>query len=157
MKKIILAILLLSTINLLQAKNLTKNYILGVWEISSIKENNFTSFGVDFSTQRGLAYTLIFNRKNRVKNTTTGTVYEYELINGNLKIYQSKTYKNNYKIKYKKRYDLLSVAGEFEGCLKVKIITKKLKGYYHKDGYKFCKIENQPIPTYTTSKKDYDF
>ena len=156
MKNLILMILL-SITTLLQAQSFSKNNILGTWEVSSIKENSFTSFGVDFSTQRGLAYTLIFNKKNRVKNTTTGTIYEYEIINGNLKIYQSKTYKNGYKIKYKKRYDLLSVVGEFEGCLKVKIITKKLKGYYRKDGYKFCKTENQPIPTYTTSKKDYNF
>jgi len=156
MKKILLTVLLLSTINLLQAKNLTKNYILGTWEISSIKENNFTSFGVDFSTQRGLAYSLVFNRKNRVKNTTTGTIYEYELIKNNIKIYLSKTYKNGYKIKHKNKYDLLTVVGEIEGCLKVKITTKKLQGYYHKRGYKLCKIENHPIPTYT-SKKDYNF
>ena len=42
---------------------------------------------------------IVFNKKGLVKNKTTGSIYNYEIINHQLKIYQTKTYKNNYKIK----------------------------------------------------------
>ena len=143
--------------NLLQAQSFTKNYLLGTFEISSLKLNGFTVFGKDFSTKRGEVYTLVFNKKGLVKNATTGTIYNYEIIEGNLQIYQTMTYSNNYKIKQKQKYDLYTISEDFESCLKVKITTKKIPGFFQKNGYKFCKIESYPIPTYTTSKKDYDF
>jgi len=77
----------------LNAQPYTKQSILGVWEVSSLKLNGFTSFGKEFSTNRGEAYTLLFNKRGFVKNQTTNTIYNYEIINGELKIYQTKTYK----------------------------------------------------------------
>jgi len=155
MKNLILVILLSYT-TLLQAQSFSKHNILGVWEVSSKKLNGFTTFGKDFSKNRGEAYTLIFNKKGLVKNATTGTIYNYEIINGNLKIYQTKTYKNNYKIKDKRHYDLWAMGGSFENCNVAKIIKKKMIGYHHKDGYKWCKIEDYPQPTFRSSE-DYNF
>jgi len=154
MKTIILS-LILSFTTLLQAQSFSKNNILGVWEVSSKKLNGFTSFGKEFSKNRGESYTLIFNKKGLVKNATTGTIYNYEILNGNLKIYQTKIYKNNYKIKDKKHYDLWAITGSFENCSVAKIMKKKLTGYYRKDGYKFCKIQNYPQPTFKS--EDFKF
>ncbi|MCF6339946.1 MAG: hypothetical protein L3J10_04230 [Sulfurimonas sp.] len=147
MKTIILS-LILSFTTLLQAQPFSKNNILGVWEVSSKKMQGFTSFGKEFSTTRGQSYILIFNKHGFVKNKTTGSIYNYEIINGKLKIYQTKIYKNNYKIKDKKHYDLWAITGSFENCSVAKIVKKKLTGYYRKDGYKFCKIQNYPQPTF---------
>ena len=147
MKTIILS-LLLSFTTILQAQSFSKNNILGVWEVSSKKMQGFTSFGKEFSTTRGQSYILIFNKHGFVKNKTTGSIYNYKIINGKLKIYQTKIYKNNYKIKDKKHYDLWAMSGSFENCSVAKIMKKKLTGYYHKDGYKFCKIQNYPQPTF---------
>jgi len=147
MKTIILS-LILSFTTILQAQSFSKNNILGVWEVSSKKMQGFTSFGKEFSTTRGQSYILIFNKHGFVKNKTTGSIYNYKIINGKLKIYQTKIYKNNYKIKDKKHYDLWAMSGSFENCSVAKIMKKKLTGYYRKDGYKFCKIQNYPQPTF---------
>jgi len=154
MKNLILVILLSFT-TLLQAQSFSKNNILGVWEVSSKKLNGFTTFGKDFSKNRGEVYTLIFNKKGLVKNITTGTIYNYEIINGNLKIYQTKTYKYNHKIKDKKHYDLWAITGDFENCSVAKIVKKNLTGFYHKDGYKFCKIQDYPQPIFMS--EDFKF
>ena len=155
MKNSILLILLLTS-GLLHAQSFSKNNILGVWEVSSKKLNGFTSFGKDFSRNRGEAYTLIFNRSGLVKNKTTGTIYNYEVLRGQLKIYQTKTYRNNYKVKDKKHYDLWAMAGTFENCNVAKIVKKKITGYHRKDGYKWCKTENFPQPTINSSE-NYKF
>jgi hypothetical protein len=63
MKNIILIILLSLT---LQTQPYTKQSILGVWEVSSLKLNGFTSFGKEFSTNRGETYTLLFNKRGFV-------------------------------------------------------------------------------------------
>jgi len=150
--KIIILSLILSFTSLLQAQSFSKNNILGVWEVSSKKMQGFTSFGKEFSTTRGQSYILIFNKHGFVKNKTTGSIYNYEIINGKLKIYQTKIYKNNYKIKDKKHYDLWAMSGCFENCSVAKIVKKKLTGYYRKDGYKFCKIQNYPQPTFRSEE-----
>ena len=155
MKNLILVILLSFT-TLLQAQSFSKNNILGVWEVSSKKLNGFTTFGKDFSKNRGEVYTLIFNKKGLVKNVTTGSIYNYTIINGNLKIYQTKTYKYNHKIKDKKHYDLWAMSGSYEGCNFAKIKVKKLTGYFRKEDYRFCKIEDYPHPTFDSSK-EYNF
>jgi hypothetical protein len=81
----------------------------------------------------------------------------YEVINGNLKIYQTKTYKNNYKVANKKRYDLWELSGSCENCKVAKITTKKLIGYYRKkDGYKWCKIQNHPRAVFY-GREDFKF
>jgi hypothetical protein len=127
-----------------------------VWEVSSKTIHGFTTFGKDFSKHRGESYTLIFNKKGLVKNATTGSIYNYEVINGNLKIYQTKTYKNNYKIKDKRHYDLWAMSGSYEGCSLAKIKVKKLTGFYRKEGYRFCKIEDYPQPIFSSSE-EYNF
>ena len=154
--KTIILLLMLSFTTLLQAQSFSKNNILGVWEVSSKKLNGFTSFGKEFSKNRGEAYTLIFNKRGLVKNTTTNSIYNYEIINHQLKIYQTKkTYKYNYKKKDKKHYDLWAISGSFENCSVAKIVKKKLTGYYRKDGYKWCKVQNYPQPTFKS--EDFNF
>ncbi len=154
MKNLILVILLSFT-TLLQSQSFSKNNILGVWEVSSKKMQGFTSFGKEFSTTRGQSYILIFNKHGFVKNKTTGSIYNYEIINGKLKIYQTKTYKYNHKIKDKKHYDLWAITGDFENCSVAKIVKKNLTGFYHKDGYKFCKIQDYPQPIFRS--EDFKF
>jgi len=154
LKKLILMTLLLSII--LQAQSFTKDNILGVWELSSKKLNGFTSFGKEFSENRGESYTLVFNKKGLVKNVTTGAIYNYEIINGNLRIYQTKIYNNNYKVKDTRHYDLWTIDGSYEGCILAKIKVKKMMGYYRKEGYRFCKLEEYPQPTFQSSIV-YDF
>ncbi|MDA7817049.1 hypothetical protein N9A28_02545 [Sulfurimonas sp.] len=155
MKNLILMILL-SVSSLLQAQSFSKNNILGVWEVSSLKENGFAMFGKDNSKVRGEPYTLIFNRQGLVKNKNTSEVYNYEIINNQLKIYQTKTYKNNYKIKNKYKFDLMVMSGDFENCSLVKITKKKITGYYRKEGYKWCKVQDYPqVISYTN--EDFKF
>lgn len=141
MKKIIILLFISFT---LYAQTYTRENITGVWQVSSLKLSGFTSFGKEFSKKRGEVYTLIFNKRGEVKNQTTGTIYNYEIINNELKIYQTKTYKKNYKIKDKRHYDLWKIVGTYENCIKSKIIKKKIPGYYRKEGYKWCKIQEYP-------------
>ena len=154
MKTIILS-LILSFTTILQAQSFSKNNILGVWEVSSKKMQGFTSFGKEFSTTRGQSYILIFNKQGLVKNKTTGSIYNYEIINHQLKIYQTKIYKYNLKKKDKKHYDLWTITGDYENCSLAKVVKKKLTGYYRKDGYKWCKIQNYPQPTFKS--EDFNF
>ena len=154
MKKLIF-IILISVISL-NAQVFTKGNILGVWKVSSIKPQGFTSFGKEFSKNRSETYTLLFNRQGFVKNKTTNTIYNYDIINNQLRIYQTKTYRNNYQIKNKKRFDLWQISDTFENCYKAEIKTKKLGGYYNKQGYKWCKIQGLPKPIIYL-KEDFNF
>jgi len=153
MKKAILLFLLSFT---LYAQAYTTKNIVGVWEVSSLKLNGFTSFGHEFSKKRGEVYTLVFNKTGQVKNQTTKTVYNYEIVNNQLKIYQTKTYKNNYKIKDKRHYDLWKISGIYENCYTSNIVKKKIPGYYRKEGYKWCKIQEYPQSVSTTTQ-NYNF
>lgn len=152
MKKTLLLILVSLT---LYAESYTRQAILGVWEVSSLKLNGFPAFGKEFSKERGEVYTLLFSQNNKVKNKNTGTIYNYKIVGGNLKIYQTKTYKNNYQVKDKKHFDLWKISGSFENCYKSKIIKKKIPGYYRKECYKWCKVQDYPQATYTT--QEYNF
>ncbi len=154
-------VLVFSTLTLLastsvQAQTYTKDSILGVWEVSSLKLNGSPSFGKEVSQKRGEAYRLLFSKNNKVKNQNTGTIYNYEVLNGELKIYQLSKYGNNYQHKNPNRYDLWKFAGDFENCTKSKVISKKIPGYYRKEGYKWCKVEDYPQITKTT-ESDYNF
>jgi hypothetical protein len=73
----------------LSAQQYTQNNITGAWEVSSLKLNGFSSFGKESPTNRGETYTFLFNKRGFVKNQTTNTIYNYEVINGKLKIYQT--------------------------------------------------------------------
>ena len=140
--KIIYIILIAVTLN---GQAFSKNNILGVWEVSSLKANGFTVFGSDFSRKRGEVYTLVFNKYSKVKNQTTNTIYNYEIVNGKLKIYKNKKYKySNYEVKDKRHYDLFKIDSLYKNCYKVKIIKKKIPGYYRKNGYKWCKVQEYP-------------
>jgi hypothetical protein len=134
----------------------SKQSILGVWEVSSLKLNGFTSFGKEFSQTRGEVYRLVFSKTNKVKNENTGTVYNYEVVNGELKIYQLSKYGDNYKIKNPHRYDVWKFSGDFGSCTVSKVVTKKIPGYYRKEGYKWCQVEDYPQPI-QANETDYHF
>ena len=151
MKKSIL-VLLLST--LLFGESFSKHSLIGVWEISSLKLNGTVVFGKDYSIQRGSSFEVAFKPNSKAKNLTTGTLYQYELKNGLLKIYQIRE-RNGYLYK-DRRYDLFKIIGNYEGCYRVKIIKKGIPGFYFRKGYKWCKIGNYPIQT-TRSEDRFDF
>jgi len=139
------------------AQSFSERTILGVWEISSVKTNGFISFGTEIGKERREVWTLMFNRHGRLKVQETGKVYNFEVIGGKLKIYETKVYKNGYKIKRKNRYDLMQITGRLEGCYVVKTTVKKLTGIKKKEGFKMCKVEEMPTPTYQRSIEDYKF
>ena len=141
----------------LQAQNFTKQSLLGEWELSSIKLNSTVAFGKYLGKQRGETLQLLFNPQGLMKVLTTGDVYNYEVIQGQLKIYETKVYKNNYKVKQKNRYDLFKIVGNAEGCQEVKITKKKIPGYKSRNNLKMCKISNYPQPTYQRNITDYKF
>ena len=154
MKKAFVCVLLLwQTVGF--AGEFTKSGLVGVWEVSSKDPNGFVTFGKDFTTRRGESFTLVFNRRGKVKNATTGTLYDYEVVNGKLKIYQTKSYRDGYRIKDKRHYDLWAMDGLYEGCSVAKVVKKKMVGFYDEEGYKWCKIQDAPRPT--VESYDYDF
>jgi len=153
--KILLLILL--TLVSLQAQSFSKQTLLGSWELSSIKLNSTVAFGKYIGKQRGEILELVFNPQGRVKVLNTGDTYNYEVQNGQLKIYETKVYRNNYKIKNKYRYDLFKILGDFESCKEVKVVKKKIPGYTSRYNLKMCKISNLPQPTYQESISKYKF
>ena len=152
MKFLLLLALLITTSF---AQEFSKQNITGVWEISSAKLNQSISFGKYIGRDRGEVLELVFNRQGRVKVLNTEDVYNYEVINGELKIYESKFYKNNYEVKQKNRYDLFKIVGEADGCQELKIIKKKIPGYKSGHNLKACKIQELPQPVMQV--KDYRF
>jgi len=87
----------------------------------------------------------------------TGTIYNYEVIQGDLVIYETKVYKNGYEIKQKQRYDRMQIMGRIEGCSLVKTVTKKIIGIKKKEGFKMCKTEDLTQPMYQRNMSDYTF
>ncbi len=92
-----------------------------------------------------------------MKVVKTSEVYNYEVIKGQLKIYDTKIYRNDYRVKRKNRYDLFKIIGSFEGCRLVKLVKKKIPGYNPKRDLKMCKIANLPQSTYQESISKYKF
>ena len=154
MKHILLIALTLLT---LQAQSFSKQSLLGTWEYSSIRLNSFVAFGNYIGTQRGEIIKLVFNRQGRVKVLPVGDVYNYEVINGELKFYETKVYKGGYKVKRKNRYDLLKIVGNVEGCKEIKVLKKKIPVYKSGRNYKMCKVGEYPKPTYSESVSKYEF
>ena len=150
-------LLLLLTLVTLQAQNFSKQTLLGMWELSSVKLNSTIAFGKYLGKQRGEILELVFNPQGRVKVLSTGDVYNYEVVSGQLKIYETKVYKNNYKVKNKNRYDLFKIVGNFEGCKELKVLKKKIPGYTSRNNFKMCKISNLPQPTYQKNISKYKF
>ena len=141
----------------LYGANFSQSNMPGVWEISSAKTNGTFSFGKDIAKQRGDVWELLFNPQGMLKVTNTGSVYNYEIVGGKLKIYETKVYHNGYKIKQKYRYDLFEITRRFEGCYLIKVVTKKIPGLKKKDGMKICKVEQYPQPVVQRSSTDYKF
>ncbi len=51
--------------------------------------------------KKKICLALIFNKTGQVKSQTKNTLYNYKIVNNQLKIYQTKAYKNNYEVKEK--------------------------------------------------------
>ena len=150
-------VMLLLTLVALQAQNFSKQMLLGKWELSSAKLNSSVSFGKYIGKQRNGMLTLLFNQQGFLKVVDTGDIYNYEITQGQLKIYETKVYKNGYKVKRKSRYDLFKIIGNVDGCLKVKVLKKKIPGYTSRYPLKMCKISNLPQATYQESISQYNF
>ena len=150
-------LLILLTFVTLQAQSFSKQTLLGSWELSSVKLNATVAFGKYLGRQRGEVLELVFNAQGRVKVISTDDTYNYEVQNGQLKIYETKVYKNNYKVKNKHRYDLFKIVGNFEGCKEVKVVKKKIPGYTSRNNLKMCKISNLPQPRYEENISKYRF
>ena len=141
----------------LQAQSFSKQNLLGSWELSSVKLNSTVAFGKYLGKQRGETLQLLFNPQGLMKVTSTGDVYNYEVIQGELKIYETKVYRNNYEVKQKNRYDLFKIVANAEGCKEVKITQKKIPGYKSRNNLKMCKVASYPTPTYQSNVTDYKF
>jgi len=155
MIKLIFAILAITLS--LNAQNFTKHNLLGSWELSSAKLNKTVAFGNYIGKERNEVLELLFNPQGLMKVVKTGEVYNYEVVRGQLKIYETKVYRGNYKVKRKNRYDLFKIIGSVEGCKRVKLMKKKIPGYNPKRDLKMCKISNLPKPTYDESISKYKF
>ena len=149
--------LLLFTLLTLNAQNFSKQTLLGEWELSSAKLNSAVFFGRYIGKQRNGTLTLLFNKTGFLKVAETGEVYNYEVVQGELKIYETKEYKNGYKVRRKSQYDLFKIVGSVDGCLEVKLTKKKIPGYKPNRNLKMCKLSNFPQPTYQESISKYRF
>ncbi|MEA3522969.1 MAG: hypothetical protein U9R50_08325 [Campylobacterota bacterium] len=150
-------ILLLFTLSLLQAQNFTKQNLLGKWELSSAKSNKPVAFGNYIGKERNEVIELLFNPQGQLKIVKTNEIYNYEVVHGQLKIYDTKVYRGNYQVKRKNRYDLFKIIGPYEGCSLVKLMKKKIPGYNPKRDLKMCKVSNYPQPTYQENISKYKF
>ena len=128
-----------------------------MWEISSAKLNKTVAFGNYIGKERNEVLELLFNPQGQMKVVKTNEVYNYEVIQGQLKIYDTKVYRNDYRVKRKNRYDLFKIIGSFEGCKLVKLMKKKIPGYNPKRDLKMCKISNMPQPIYQENISKYRF
>ena len=137
MKIITLLIMVLISI---QAQNFSKQKLLGSWELSTAKANRTVAFGNYIGKERNEVLEILFNPQGQMKVVQTGEVYNYEVIRGNLKIYDTKLHRDNYVVKRKSRYDLFKIIGSFEGCALVKLVEKKIPGYNPKRDLKMCKV-----------------
>lgn len=154
MKYLLLFITLASIIN---AQNFSKQTLLGEWELSSAKLNTAVFFGRYVNKHRNSTLTLLFNKTGFLKVAETGEVYNYEVVKGELKIYETKEYKNGYKVRRKSQYDLFKIVGRVDGCLEVKLTKKKIPGYKPNRNLKMCKLSNAPVPTYQENVSKYRF
>jgi len=154
MKYLLLLITLTSIIN---AQSFSKQTLLGEWELSSAKLNSAVFFGRYVSKHRNSTLTLLFNKTGFLKVAQTGEVYNYDVVQGELKIYETKEYKYGYKVRRKSQYDLFKIVGRVDGCLEVKLTKKKIPGYKPKRNLKMCKLSNFPQPTYQENISKYRF
>jgi len=150
-------ILLLFTLLTLNAQNFSKRTLLGEWKLASAKLNSTVFFGRYIGKQRNGTITLLFNKTGFLKVAETGEVYNYDVVQGQLKIYETKEYKYGYKMRRKSQYDLFKIVGRVDGCFEVKLTEKKIPGYKPKRNLKMCKLSNFPQPTYQERISKYRF
>ena len=150
-------LLLITLTSIIYAQSFSKQTLLGEWELSSAKLNSAVFFGRYVSKHRNSTLTLLFNKTGFLKVAQTGEVYNYEVVQGQLKIYETKVYKNNYKVKRKNQYDLFKIVSHVDSCLEVKLTKKKIPGYKPNRNLKMCKLSNFPEPTYQESVSKYKF
>lgn len=149
--KIILLISLFFTLSF------SMNYktIQGEWRVESYKFNGFVSFANTIGKQRNDTLTLLFNKSGKLKVLETNNVYDYEIINDNLKIYKVKTYGDNFVKRLEHKYSLLSFTKE-HNFYKVKTLKNKISGYTPSYDLKFTKMNNMPAPVIAT-QHNYNF
>ena len=150
-------LLLLFIFTIIQAQSFSKRTLLGTWELSSSKTNATVAFGKYIGKKRNEVLILRFNPQGLLRLEQIGDVYNYEVIDGKLKIYETKVYRNNYQIKRKNRYDLFTVIGSVDGCLRVKVTKKKIPGYTSRNDLKMCKVSSYPNPIYQEDISKYRF
>jgi len=88
LKIITLLFFILLTLN---AQSFSKQTLLGKWELSSAKLNTAVFFGRYIGKQRNGTITLLFNKTGFLKVAQTGEVYNYEVVQGQLKSMKSKS------------------------------------------------------------------
>jgi len=149
MKFIILTLIAITSV--LNAQSF--NNITGTWYITSPKEYKSVSFANDRNGERGGKLTLEFNREGKIRVNESGKIYAYRVKSGKLQIAKDR---RQFDLKRKNRWDIIKVIGRLDnGCLHVKYEKKGLGGYSARDGYKMCKIEDMPKPTYV--REPYKF
>jgi hypothetical protein len=155
MKKIFISFIIITgIISSLSAASL--NNIYGTWVMTSKYERSTTVFGKDIEHNRGGELTLEFNKQNKVRVNETGSIYYFYVKNGKLYFSDKKSYIRN-SSQYGKKYhiDVLKQTKSNGNCIIVKYDKKGLNGYYKKEGYKMCKVENHPQPTF--NQNPYQF
>ncbi len=143
----------------LSAQHFTQAEMPGVWTVSPKKANGFISFGKDIGKERREKWHILFNPNGKLKVQETGSVYNYEIVNGMLKIYETKVYSRGYEVRQDTvgRYDLMKIERPYEGCVQVKWHKKKIQGLKLRDGIKMCKTEAFPQPVYQRTVDDFNF
>lgn len=127
----------------------------GEWKVESYKRNGFVSFANIIGKKRNATLTLLFNKSGKLKILETNEVFDYEIINGSLKIYELKTFRDNYIKRMDHKYSLLSFSKE-QNFYKVKTLKNKISGYTPGYSLKFTKINDIPTPV-VQNRYDYNF
>jgi len=155
MKKVLLLCLTLLTLN---AENFSKQKLMGLWELSSSHVNSTVVFGTYIGKQRAEVLEMRFNPQGVLQVEKGKDLYNYEVVKGELMIYVYKKNRNSYELRYaKSKHDLFKIVGKVDGCLKVKVVKKKIPGYKSRYDLKMCKISNYPKATYQDSISNYKF
>jgi len=125
----------------------------GTWTFGSPKGDRSITFGKDRGRQKGSEFTLEFNRQGKVRINETGSVYFYRMKNGQLELTDKR---KNFDLNRKNRIDVLRFSGSLDnGCKLMKYTNKGMGGSTSKRGYRMCKVESFPQPTY--QREPYKF
>jgi hypothetical protein len=157
MKKLIILIGMLLSISL-YAESFNQNGLLGIWEISSVKDSGLVEFGADRPKHRGEVWTLKFSRDRIVDNQSTGSKYEYYVNEDGMLVLFKRKYRDHKrysKITKKSRmYIIGKDTGMYNGCYLVKIERNMFTQYKSNRTLRMCKMENESIPTYNVNSQN---